>query len=86
MSYDTECVRCGKIYAYDSYLQVQRGSGEHHVMRKVHDRDKTVFLCWECHRWVHDNPLDAKKEGFYKPMDPEFKKRRGNKSKWRIDK
>jgi hypothetical protein len=86
MSYTVECVRCGKRREYDNKYQIERKSGEHHVMRKVNDPDDTLFLCGDCHRWVHDNPLAAKKEGFYKPMDGTFKKKRKNKSKWEIHK
>lgn len=51
--------------------------------------EEWVWLCCSrednCHRWVHDNPKQAKKEGFYKEFDSNYRKKT-SKNKWKLKK
>lgn len=50
------CVRCWKYTVLDKHHTVTQSKG---------GKEKTVRLCRDCHRWVHDNIKEAEKEGFY---------------------
>jgi len=69
------CQRCHRI----TDLQ------EHHIARRSNDPDNTVMICFDCHRWIHENPSQAKAEGLYTPLDSKFRKKYSKKSKWRIN-
>lgn len=53
------CTRCHKV------ADVQK----HHVKRVVNDPEDIVMVCYECHRFIHENIAQAKEEGFYKELD-----------------
>lgn len=70
------CERCGEF----------RECYEHHVYRVRNNRDVKVWLCGNCHRWTHDNPKQAKKEGFYKSFDSVYRKKKSSNKKWKLNK
>ena len=53
---DEMCGICGR----------QDGLQAHHIIFKRYENtrflvDNGLTLCFECHRWVHDNPMESKK-------------------------
>jgi 5-methylcytosine-specific restriction protein A len=60
---DRSCRRCAHPTATDVHHRIARGMGgtsdpeRHHITR-------LVSLCRSCHRWVHDHPTDATREGW----------------------
>jgi len=56
------CQRCKKI----ADLQ------EHHINKRAHDKKNTVMICFKCHRFLHDNPAQANKEGFMTKLDSTY--------------
>ena len=58
--WDRECAKCGKN---DTYPNIVLES--HHVIKRStggQDED-TVWLCNECHRWVHSHVREAERLG-----------------------
>ena len=77
------------IYEYDPKAGGQRrfchrcnGSAicwQHHIDRR-RNSDRVVWICHECHDWIHRNPAKANKEGYYNNLtniDMAEKKRKG---------
>lgn len=58
-----ECYRCGRVTECH----------EHHPYRRMNNREETVPLCFNCHAFVHANPLKAKVLGLYKEMDGKYR-------------
>lgn len=59
---DSTCQRCGLV---------EIGQTPHHIKPKGRypglalETDNGVYLCFKCHRWTHDNPKEAHKEGLF---------------------
>lgn len=71
-----KCARCGIFSSLE----------EHHIYRRTNNKTETVFICRNCHRWIHDHIAQAREEGFYKPFDAVYRKKKSNPSKWIIKK
>lgn len=50
------CERCGKWYGEDRLHP-------HHIHLKKNS-DDCVWVCFKCHRWIHDHVSEAENEGF----------------------
>jgi len=55
----------------------------HHTYRRRNRRNVTVGLCPACHQWVHLNIAEARKEGFYKQMDSEYRPKKKSSKSWK---
>ena len=55
---EKRCERCGKS---EEYVSLEK----HHVRTRSRGGKKTIYLCRECHRWVHTHIAEAKKLGLY---------------------
>lgn len=53
---NSQCARCGNIYAELHHRQRRREAG--------HGYDILVGLCSTDHRWAHANPSRAKEDGY----------------------
>lgn len=49
-----KCRRCS------SYNTAKQEGGEHHPEMINNNREWTEYLCFDCHRHLHDNPLELK--------------------------
>lgn len=67
------CDRCLKL----------RWCCQHHIDRRTNS-ERVVWICSNgggvlytdsCHDWVHNHPLDAKKEGYYTEIDGVYRKK-----------
>ena len=55
---EKRCERCGKS---EEYVHLDK----HHALTKSKGGKKTIYLCRECHNWVHRNIKKAKELGLY---------------------
>ena len=51
------CQRCLMARSTDPHELIPRGRGG-----SIIDEENLAALCWECHRWIHDHPLQAEDE------------------------
>lgn len=75
-----KCQRCSRF----------RWCCQHHVSRR-NNSDEVVWICSNgyasvlypdsCHQWIHDNPAEARKEGYYKSFDTIYRKKPRKKTK-----
>jgi len=86
-----QCVRCAEL----GIIRI-RWCCQHHVDRR-RNSDRCVWVCSNgnpdeviypdaCHQWIHDNPEEAGKSGYYNKLDSGYNKKRGSQSKWSIKK
>lgn len=57
----------------------------HHLSLRRYGND-WVWMCDECHRWVHANPAKAKELGFLRQLDSTINIKKRRPSKWKINK
>jgi len=55
---EKRCERCGKS---EEYVHLDR----HHIVTKSKGGVDVVYLCRECHNWVHTHIKEARELGLY---------------------
>lgn len=87
----TQCVRCLELG-----IARIRWNCQHHVDRKKNS-DRCVWVCSNknpdgiiyqdaCHQWIHSNPREAEKTGYYNKLNSKYMKKESKPNKWTIKK